>query len=79
MPKYKFQHRETGKTKTIDMKISERDIFVKENPEWVQQITGFPGSIQRRPQPSNGFKDHLKHIKSQNYGSNINDWGITEV
>jgi len=42
MPTYTFEDKSTGEVFEKTMRISERDIFVEENPHLTQLITGAP-------------------------------------
>ena len=78
MPTYKFQNNETGEEFELFMSISERDEFVKNNPNLTQLVHGFPGMADPtrigRVRPDDGFRDVLKEVKKRNRGSNINTW-----
>lgn len=78
MPKYLFEDPKTGDQFEIDMKISERDEFVKNNPHLTQLVNGFPGMVDPtrigRVRPDDGFRDVLKEVKKRNRGANINTW-----
>jgi hypothetical protein len=39
MPFYSFENKKTKKTVTLEMKIAERDQYVKDNPHMVQVLT----------------------------------------
>lgn len=45
MPTYTFEDKETGEVFEKTMKISERDVFVEENPHLTQLITGAPSMV----------------------------------
>ena len=47
MPTYEFKDKETGETQEVFMKLSEKDQFLKDNPNLKQQITA-PNFITRR-------------------------------
>lgn len=78
MPTYKFMDKITGDELIIEMKISERDEFLKNNPHLTQLVHGFPGLSDPARlglrKPDQGFRDLLKEVKKRNRGSTINDW-----
>ena len=47
MPTYEFKDKETGEVEELFMKLSEKDQFLKDNPNLKQQITA-PNFITRR-------------------------------
>ena len=47
MPTYEFKDKETGEIEELFMKLSEKDQFLKDNPNLKQQITA-PNFITRR-------------------------------
>lgn len=57
------------------MSISERTKFLEDNPDVVQLVNGFPADADSvhlgRTKPSDGFRDLLGQIKTNNIGSNI--------
>jgi hypothetical protein len=78
MPTYTFEDTKTGKIFDKIMKISERDIFLKENPNITQRI-GRPPSIGDparlgRMKPDDGFRDVLRNVQHHHKKDNINTW-----
>ena len=75
MPTYLFENKETGETFEVSMKISERDDFLKSNPNLIQLVNGFPGIGDPirlgRVKPDSQFTDLLKKVKRNNPGSTI--------
>ena len=70
MPIYTFQNEETGEVLESHMKISEREVFLKENPHMKQLITTAPSvgdsyrmGVSKTP---DSFNSLLKHIKKGN-------------
>lgn len=67
MPNYTFLNTTTGETFTEIMSISEREEYLKANPNIQQQIVSAPslGDPIRLglKKPDNGFRDRLKEIK----------------
>ena len=67
MPSYSFKNLNTGEEWTDIMSISEREEFLKKNPQVQQQLTSAPAlgdSIRLGlRKPDNGFRDRLKEIK----------------
>ena len=74
MPSYKFLNKDTNEEVDIFMSISERDMFLQENPNMEQLVNGAPsiGYSTLTKKPDNGFRDILKTIKKNNRGSKIN-------
>lgn len=76
MPTYTFFNKDSGIEYDIDLKISELDDYKLKNPSCEQQvkptaIIGAYGGTLRRT--SDGWKDHLKNIKSKSgKGNTIN-------
>jgi hypothetical protein len=72
MPTYRFKDNNTKKTIIIEMRISEYDQFILDNPHLIQ-LPSAPGIISGIPhKPANEFRSLLKKIKKENKGSNIN-------
>lgn len=76
MPLYDFRHIETGETIERQMKISEKDDWLKENPMYAQTILGAPGigdpiklGIRK---PDQGFREVLQKAKAAHPLGNIN-------
>jgi len=69
MPIYTLLNTETGESFTEVMSIAEKEDFLKNNPEFQQQIVSAPAlgdSIRLGlKKPDNGFRDRLKEIKKQ--------------
>lgn len=67
MPTYSFRHETTGEEKDLYLSLSDREKFLKENPEWKQIHKGTPkivshtGSILSKT--SQTYRDRLKQIK----------------
>ena len=78
MPTYEFQDKETGETFEKMMKISEREAFLKDNPNLKQIISGqtvIESARLGRMKPDQGFRDLLSSMKNnKSYtGNKIND------
>jgi hypothetical protein len=79
MPTYEFQDKETGETFEKILKISEREAFLKDNPNLKQIISGqtvIESARLGRMKPDQGFRDLLSSMKNnKSYtGNKINDW-----
>ena len=78
MQTYKFLDTNTGKEFDVFMSISERDVYLKNNPNLQQLVNGFPGMADPTRvglrKPDDGFKDVLKEIKGKHRKSTINTW-----
>lgn len=72
MPTYEFRNTETNETFEKRMKISEREQYLKDNPNIVPVVTApafsYDNSALSGMQPSDGFKDVLKNIKDKAVG-----------
>lgn len=76
MPTYDFRHRETGETIEKVMKISERDDFLRDNPQYESVILGAPsiGDPVRLGvrKPDQGFREVLQKAKAAHPRGNVN-------
>jgi len=76
MPLYTFQNVQNDEVIEMNMKIADREKWLRKNPEWKQIITKAPtlGDSVRLGlrKHDDGFNDVLKNIKSHHYKSNIN-------
>jgi len=73
MPTYKFFDKTRKKEFTVDMSISERDKYLKENPHIEQLVFGAPmiGYRIGSHKIDSGFRDVLKEVKKKHRGSTI--------
>lgn len=76
MPTYDFRHKETGEIVEKVMKISERDDFLRDNPQYESVILGAPGigdpirlGVRK---PDQGFREVLQKAKAAHPKGNIN-------
>lgn len=78
MPTYSFRNKETLQEYELKMKISEKEDYLKENPQVVQIFKNFPGIVDPvrigLRKPDAGFRDVLKNVKSIHKKNNINDF-----
>ena len=79
MPTYEFQNTDTGEVFEKFMKISEREAYLKDNPNLKQIISGqtvIESARLGRMKPDQGFRDLLSSMKNnKSYtGNKINDW-----
>jgi len=76
MPTYDFRHKETGEIIEKVMKISERDDFLRDNPQYESVILGAPsiGDPVRLGvrKPDSGFREVLQKAKAAHPLGNIN-------
>lgn len=76
MPTYDFRHRETGEIIEKLMKISERDDFLRDNPDYESVILGAPsiGDPVRLGirKPDQGFREVLQKAKAAHPRGNVN-------
>ena len=66
MPTYTFRNKETGRSTTQFMSVSERDTFLEENPKF-EQVPSAPHIHSGRGmgKPDSSFRDVLKEIKNK--------------
>jgi len=80
MPTYEFEDTKSGEIFEKFLKISEKEVYLKENPHIQQRITGASALIDSarlgRMKPDQGFRDLLSSMKNnKSYtGNKINDW-----
>jgi hypothetical protein len=82
MPNYNFYDPKTRKTVTLEMKISELDTFLKDNPHLQQTLQPIPSVDPHavgRTRTDSRFRDVLKKIKRDQPGSTIRTDNITEI
>ena len=77
MPRYIFKDTNTGEITERDMKMSERDAFLSENPE-IKQLPCAPMVVDPynagRMKTSSDFNSLLKGMKSSHKNNTINTW-----
>lgn len=78
MPLYDFEDTETGEQFELQLKISEKDEFLKANPN-LKQLIGTPmivGGVDGLRKPDEGFNEVLQKIGEQNpqtpFGREVN-------
>lgn len=78
MPLYTFENKKTGEIFDARMGISEREVFLKENPDLQQIITEAPGIGDPvrlgLKKPDANFRDVLKKAKAAHKHNTINDF-----
>lgn len=76
MPKYDFRHKETGEIIELSMKISEKEEWLKTNPQYESVILGAPslGDPWRLglKKPDNGFREVLAKAKAAHPLGDVN-------
>ena len=80
MPFYTFEDKTTKEEITLEMTMTEREEYLKNNPDKIQLITKSAmvhdlGGIKT----DNGWKSMLNRIKKNNYGSTINSGNLGEI
>jgi hypothetical protein len=79
MPTYNFENTETGEITEEIMKISDRDIYLSENPQLKGIMLSAPGTVKAtgdRTKTPNGFKEVLSKISEANPTSSLaGDYG----
>lgn len=80
MPTYSFLNKKTGEETIVEMKISEREEYLRENPDLEQIIvnTAFVHDVGGL-RTDNGWKSMLNRIKRHNPGSTINSGNLGEI
>jgi hypothetical protein len=75
MPNYTFRHRKNGKLKILEMKMAEREDWIKNTPDWEQTIENItvvdPVGIGVTKPPSDFQKYILGPIKEKMGNNNI--------
>ena len=78
MPLYDFEDTKTGEQFELQLKISEKDDFLKANPN-LKQLIGTPmivGGVDGLRKPDEGFQEVLQKIGEQNpqtpFGREVN-------
>ena len=78
MPLYDFEDTKTGEQFELQLKISEKDDFLKANPN-LKQLIGTPmivGGVDGLRKPDEGFNEVLQKIGEQNpqtpFGREVN-------
>ena len=78
MPLYDFEDTKTGEQFELQLKISEKDEFLKANPN-LKQLIGTPmivGGVDGLRKPDEGFQEVLSKIGEQNpqtpFGREVN-------
>lgn len=76
MPTYDFRHKETGDIIEKMMKISEREEFLRDNPQYESILLSAPGlgdpvrlGVRK---PDQGFREVLQKAKAAHPRGNIN-------
>jgi hypothetical protein len=76
MPKYDFRHKETGDIKELSMRISEKEEWLKANPDYESVILGAPslGDPWRlgMKKPDQGFREVLQKAQAAHPKGKIN-------
>jgi len=77
MPIYTFRNKDTGEVYDKIMKISDREVYLNENPNMETIITSAPsvGDSVRLGirKTDDGFKEDLSKIGNANYKSDLKD------
>ena len=76
MPKYDFRHKESGEIIELTMRISEKEEWLKANPQYESVILGAPslGDPLRLGlrKPDQGFREVLQKAKAAHPRGDIN-------
>jgi hypothetical protein len=77
MPTYSFRNNDTDEEFDLAMSNSERELYLKDNPNIIQIFKKFPGVVDSVRigvrKPDDGFRDVLKKAKIHKYNT-INDF-----
>lgn len=78
MPVYSMRNNETSEEFEINIKYSELETYLKENPHITQIFTKFPGTADParlgRVKVPDSFKEVLKKAKDSHRHSTVNTW-----
>jgi len=76
MPTYHFFDKNTQEESTHVMRIADLDQFKKDNPNLEQSLSNLnladPTRVGVTSKPDEGFRDVLRQVKKNNFGSNVN-------
>lgn len=68
MPTYNFKHNETGEVIELFLKLSEREDWLKNNPDWSTTILSAPGvtsgNTSALKMAGDGWKEVQNRVKS---------------
>jgi hypothetical protein len=82
LPTYNFYNKKTRKSFSVEMKISEREEYLKNNPDLQQTLQPIavvdPYTVGRYKTDSK-FRDFTRKIKQEHHGNTIRTENITEV
>ena len=77
MPIYNVKNKKTGEVKEIFCSYDEKKKYLKDNPDWVSELSApkigeagiLSGTNSRKH--ATGFRDVLERVKTKNSGSNL--------
>lgn len=72
MPTYRVIDKSTLEEHIEEMKMSEVDDFLKNNPNLDILPPATPINFNDLKKPDQGFRDRLREIKKSHFGANIN-------
>jgi hypothetical protein len=72
MPTYVFKNKETDEIIEKFMSMSQREEFLKENPN-MESVIGAPALVRDTPKLPGGFRDVLQKIHGSMPGSTLKD------
>lgn len=83
MPTYTFENTETKEVITEFMTIAERDRFLVEHPDFVQQLAlpaiCDPHRLGGVIKPDGGWREVLQKVKKRNRGSTVDTGNLSMV
>jgi hypothetical protein len=78
LPLYSIKDTSTDDVFEVNLRFSELDGYLSNNPNYKQVFTKFPGVVDPtrlgRKKPDDGFKDVLREVKNHHKRDNINTW-----
>ena len=78
MPIYSIKNNETDEIFEMNVKFSELEAYLSDNPTHKQVFTRFPGVVDPtragKKKPDDGFRDVLREVKSHHKKNVINTW-----
>jgi hypothetical protein len=78
MPIYSIKNIETDEVFEVNMKFSDLEKYLSDNPSHKQIFTRFPGTADPIRmgirKPDDGFRDVLRNVQHHHKRNSINDW-----
>lgn len=78
MPIYTIMNKDSDEIFEVNMKFTELETYLTNNPSHIQVFNKFPGigdpARLGKLKPDNGFRDVLKEVKNHHKKDSINTW-----